>query len=121
MPTWPATLPQAPLADGYHEGGPGGLLVREPDAGPPEVRRRSTAGRQPIAAQYAVTAAQLATFELFVRDDLAGGALAFDWPHPRLGPVSVRIAVSAGEPPYQIRPRARGLHYTVSLTLWMLP
>lgn len=78
MPTWPASLPQSPESAGYREGG-GFPVIQAPVDGPPKSRRRYTAAIQSVPCSVRLTAAQLATFETFFRDDLQQGALAFDW------------------------------------------
>jgi hypothetical protein len=83
MPTWPSSLPQDVLVQGYEEGPPNTLVRTEMDQGPDKVRRRSTAGTRTFAAQAIMTKAQVATLDSFILDDLSGGALRFDWVHPR--------------------------------------
>lgn len=85
MPTWPPTLPAAPLAEGFRETMPALTVRTEMEAGPAKVRRRTTAGVGRISIAYLLSAAQVATLESFVKHDLAGGALAFNFTHPRHG------------------------------------
>ena len=96
MPTWPASLPQAPLVDGYGETPPDLIVRSQTDVGWAKTRRRATAGPTRITATYAMTGAQLAAFESFLASDIADRTLAFDWPRPRTGAtVSVRIVAAA--------------------------
>lgn len=85
MPTWPLTLPAAPLAEGFRETMPATTVRTEMEAGPAKVRRRTTAGVGRLSMAYLMSAAQVATLESFVTHDLAGGALPFNFTHPRRG------------------------------------
>lgn len=85
MPTWPLTLPAAPLVDGFRETMPPVTVRTEMDAGPAKIRRRTTSGVGKLSLAYLLNAAQVATLESFVTHDLAGGALAFGFTHPRRG------------------------------------
>jgi hypothetical protein len=82
MPSWPETLPQYVLVQGYGEQPPETAVWSRMEAGPDASRRRFTAGETPVTAAIAVTAAQKTILESFFKDDLKGGALAFDWVHP---------------------------------------
>lgn len=53
------------------------------DAGPAKVRRRFTAAVHPITINFILSDAQLQTFDDFYVETLEGGALPFDWVHPR--------------------------------------
>ena len=79
---WPVTLPPYPLQDGYSAGEPNGLISSPRDQGPPKVRRRHTAAVTPVQCSWKLSEAQKATLRAFVRDDLSGGALPFEWPNP---------------------------------------
>lgn len=83
MPAWPATLPQYVFAQGYEETFPDEVLRTQMDAGPAKVRRRFTAGTRPFSVQVPLTATQVADFDSFFLNDIAAGALSFDWVHPR--------------------------------------
>jgi hypothetical protein len=85
MPTWPASLPQKPLVDGYEERTPSTLVRTQMDKGPDKVRRRHTAGTRTFAQQLELSGSQVSTLESFIDSDLDGGALQFDWQHPRTG------------------------------------
>ncbi len=115
MPTWPATLPGF-MKDGWTEEAPKTALRTEMDAGPAKVRRRFSAGVRPFSGQLKVTGVQLAALDDFYLDDCQGGAVAFDFPHPRTGlTVSARFA----EPPkYQA---LGGLFYSAAVKLEILP
>ncbi len=83
MPVWPATLPQDVLIDGYDETPPNTTLRSQMDQGPDKVRRHFTAGERVFSATVALTRDQVETLDSFYLTDLQGGALRFDWTHPR--------------------------------------
>ncbi len=83
IPRWPSTLPRQMLADGQGETLPDGLLRSENDAGPVKVRRRSSATVWEIVGTFAMTHAQYDAFREFVDEEIAGGALPFEFPHQR--------------------------------------
>jgi hypothetical protein len=85
MPDWPSTLPSAPLAEKYRETPPDTALRTQMETGPAKLRQRTTAGVRLFQMEYLVDAAQMASLDAFYRDDLMGGILAFDFPHPRGG------------------------------------
>lgn len=117
MVAWPADLPQTVLAAGYEESPPDLVLRTAMDAGPAKVRRRFTAGPRLIPVSAIMTAAQVATLDAFFLESLAGGALAFDWIHPRTqAAASMRIM---GPPRYANL--AGDAVWEVSMTLEILP
>jgi len=80
MPTWPATLPQVLLVDGYAESPPNTMLRTEMDAGPAKMRQRYTAAPRPISGAVILDSkAQLNTFAAFFVTDPKGGTLTFTW------------------------------------------
>jgi hypothetical protein len=82
-PSWPASLPQLVAVEGYGEAPPDTTLRSQMDAGPAKVRRRFTAGVRPLTLQLDLDGAQVETLDGFFEAILKGGALAFDWVHPR--------------------------------------
>lgn len=81
--TWPLSLPQLVLRDGYTEK-PGDNTIETPvDAGPAKARRRFTASVRRFSASVKFSAAQMVTFEEFWGVTLADGSLPFEWKHPR--------------------------------------
>ena len=82
-PVWPVGLPQLTAVEGYGEAPPDTALRTNMDAGPAKVRRRSTAGIRPLSVQFDLDAAQVETLDAFYVATLQGGALSFDWVHPR--------------------------------------
>ena len=82
---WPATLPDAPLRQGWQRRPQPNTISFKPSVGTPKVRRRSTARGDAISLTFRFSGAQLATFWSFYGDDLADGALPFTHTDPVLG------------------------------------
>lgn len=117
MPTFP--VPRAPLVSSYGAAGPSKAFTEtQMEVGPPKRRRRSGVGLRRFSAEYQVTTAELAAFELWHRDETGMGTLTFDWPDPRTGTVrAVRFADSDGG--YAIAELAPGQwRLSVSLEEW---
>lgn len=85
MTDWPATLPAAPLLDGFKETPPDLALRTDMEQGPAKLRRRTTAGVARFSLSYFLTQAQTATLAAFYTDDTQGGTLPFGFSHPRTG------------------------------------
>jgi hypothetical protein len=83
MPTWPSSLPDSFLRDGLSESPPDLLVRTKMDQGPDKVRRWGTANVRPIAGQQRMELTQVGILDTFYNDTLEGGALKFDWTHPR--------------------------------------
>lgn len=77
--TWPASLPQNMLMDGYSHSAANNILRTNMDAGPAKQRRRFTSGPQPVTGKIFVNDTELETFKDWYVDDLLEGALRFDW------------------------------------------
>ena len=83
MPTWPATLPQKPLAQSFRETLTPNVAVFQPDFGAPPITRRVYTGKVRIVdMSFNLDVNQRRTFLTFYEDTLKDGALAFDMPHP---------------------------------------
>lgn len=82
---WPATLPQEPKLAGHSEQPPNLVLRTEMSVGPAKARRRTTAGVRNFSMSIVMTRAQCALLDEFFLDSAQGGALAFQWTHPRTG------------------------------------
>ncbi len=80
MATWPSTLPQEFMEDGYSESPPDNLIRTQTDTGPGKIRKRSTAASRKIQGQLLFTAAQKTIFESFFETTIGYGSLAFDCP-----------------------------------------
>lgn len=80
--TWPASLPDHPLLDGYGEQPANPVTSTERNEGPFQARRRFTVTTATIRATWLMTGAQLQELERWLSVDLAGGALSFFMRHP---------------------------------------
>ena len=116
-PTWPAGLPELVAVDGYEERPPDTALRTRMDAGPAKVRRRFTAGTRPLSVQLDIDAAQVETLDSFYMAALQGGALAFDWTHPR---TQAAATLRFLRPPVY-RPRTSDAAWRATLELEILP
>ena len=76
-PTWPVGLPALPM-QGYKMKPMPNVVVNETASGPPEVRRRSTRGRQVVSTPVEWTGTQKDTFDQFFFDTLKDGTLDFE-------------------------------------------
>jgi hypothetical protein len=115
-PVWPSSLPQQVDQATYAEDLANVVERSEMDTGPAKVRRRFTAGIQPMQATVTVTIAQAATLETFFDDTLEGGSLEFQWVHPRTQATArIRFVV-----PPTLTPRGPN-YFVASLALEVLP
>lgn len=115
--SWPSTLPDAPLFDGYSEQPRMARATFESDVGPPIQRPRGTIRLNEIGCAMVMTSEQLGTFEDFVFADLGQATLPFLIDHPRLeDEVKVRLI---GEPPYSTDLLAPG-YWRVSFTMLVI-
>lgn len=115
--SWPASLPQYVLTQGYAETAPKNAIRTEMAAGPAKVRRRTTADVRVIACQLRLTHAQRATLDGFYLTDTASGSLSFAWVHPVTRDSAEMRFV---EPPLY-GPAAASTHLIASLKLEILP
>lgn len=116
MATWPGTLPTAPLLDGYTETPPDTTIRTASDTGPNKIRRRFTAGVRKFMVRTLLTTAQVATLDTLYITTLEGGALPFDWTHPRTGAsVSFRFV---GPPVYSAVTYG---YYNATMSLEIMP
>jgi hypothetical protein len=76
-----------------------GMVETDMDAGPPKRRRRSLEKYQ-IVASYAVTSAELTSFNNWYRTDAGSGVNSFEWTDPRNS--TVRIVRFSKSSPYAI-------------------
>jgi len=83
--SWPATLPQLPLAADYSDALADTLVRTQMDVGPAKVRRRTTAGVRAMTASFVLDDTQVGTLVTFYDTTLDGGAQPFDWVLPRTG------------------------------------
>ncbi|MFQ5776362.1 MAG: hypothetical protein ACE5GS_17725 [Kiloniellaceae bacterium] len=115
MVAWPASLPQDKLLAAVQETAPDLVVRTQMDAGPAKVRRRFTAGVRPFEMELDLTLSEVQTLDDFFVTTLAGGALAFDWQHPRTGAtLSFRFVA----PPSYVQNKGA---WSVSLRIEALP
>ena len=81
--TWPESLPQSPLLDGWQETLPDNTLRTEMEQGPAKLRRRSTAASGRMNAQFLLSASDCTVLDDFYASTLAGGVKVFRMIHPR--------------------------------------
>ena len=116
MTSWPATLPQSPLTEGFTETAPATVLRTEMDQGPAKIRQKTTAGVRRLGLGFILSKAQTAILDAFFTADAKGGAVAFDFPHPRTG---TTLSCRFTEPPrYQA---LNGELFRATLALEVLP
>jgi len=118
--SWPVSLPQLVLQDGFQEQPPNTVVGWSPDSGPDKLRRRFTAGPRPLKLNLVMTWAQVETFDQWFRDTLADGALPFDWVHPRTG-LAVTLRFKAGQPPVYTPERPGAVTWLVSASVEVMP
>lgn len=117
MVAWPVSLPQKMESSGYNEKPRTGVVRTSMDVGAAKMRRRYTGIITDISGSIKLTRAQAGILDAFFKNDLASGSLPFTWIHQRTGDaVTMRFV----EPP-QYAPEARGLYWSASLTLEILP
>ena len=115
--TWPASLPQESLVEGFSEQAPNTLIRSQMEAGPAKVRRRFTSGPRNFDCQLYLSPAQVDALDAFYVSTLAGGALSFDWKHPR---TQAAVTFRFVEPP-NYKPVKRGAAWQAFLKLEVLP
>lgn len=116
--TWPGSLPQIVLNDGYGETHGIKMLRTPTDKGPAKMRRLGRAPKT-MNVSMLLTSGQLATLETFVQTTLRGTA-RFNFRHPRTRVVEeVRIVPTGEGDLYQLSPS--GSHWQLTMTLEVLP
>lgn len=115
---WPSTLPQQLLINGASLGVGDGLLEYQPDTGPSQTRRRSSAVMRPLSGSMNLTSAQMTTFETFFYTTILGGSLPFNFPDPRTGATLLVKFTKQGLPAYT--PQG-GDNYLLALNMVVLP
>jgi len=119
MADWPVALPQTPLAEGFGQAlGPDTVLRTSMDQGPDKTRRRSTDGPVDFQARLVLTDAQRQVLVDFLRNDIADGALSFNWKdHTTGGAAVLKIVV----PPVPALLALGGGLWSVTLPMEILP
>ncbi len=83
MATWPVSLPDAFLVDGYQEQSPDNVISFETDTGPAKIRKRSTANPRQISGSiFPLTKTQVTTLDTFYQDN---AAIPFTFDGDRIG------------------------------------
>lgn len=77
MASWPTTLPQSPLVNGYSRQPVDSRLISMPDAGKGKIRNRYTAVPIDVNEVYLLTLDQYAIFVDFYNDIISYGADEF--------------------------------------------
>lgn len=83
MPTWPTSLPQHVLEQGYTERMQDNRIESAMDSGPAKARRRFTTQLRSFSVTVQMTPEQADIFEVFYETTLLSGSVSFDWVHPR--------------------------------------
>ena len=115
--SWPGTLPQFVLEQGYSESLPDLVVESQMDAGPAKIRRRHTAASRRFTMVVQLDPAQAAIFETFFEDTLKGGVEPFDWVHPRTRAARV-FRFRRPPPSFQ---SVGGIYVRVTMNLEMMP
>jgi hypothetical protein len=116
MATWPGSLPQTPLLQGFSQQLEDNLLRTEMDAGKDKVRRRFTAGIMPVKISMVLATAQKDILITFFDTTVTGGADEFDWDdHLNGGVVQYRFLS-----PSSFR-RLSGAYWSADMELEIVP
>lgn len=83
IPSWPVTLPTAPLFAAYSEQHPSLAAVVTSGNKSKLIRKTSTRAQVPISVEFNFSKDQMTLFENFVYTTLEGGAIRFTFKHPR--------------------------------------
>lgn len=83
MPSWPTTLPEFVLREGFREGFKDLVIRSKMDTGASKRRRRFSDGPEEHKFPLFLTSAELDIFKEFYETELASGALSFQKIHPR--------------------------------------
>lgn len=117
-PTWPATLPQSPLIQGFSFQSQDNIVRAPVELGPAKQRQRSTREVVTVSCGIFVGSIQRDTFAAFHSNDIAGGALKFSWPGliNLLPTLNTNVSFTA-KPKYE----SSGLLWKVVFELIVLP
>lgn len=116
VPVWPITLPQQLFVNGYSQSFAETTIKSEMDAGPAKVRRRFSAGIEPVSGTMLITETQLGYLRTFFEDTLLGGSLRFSWTKPPAHITACEMRFTA--PPSWTKVDGE---YEIQLTLEILP
>lgn len=115
MASWPSTLPDFVLRQGYSEKLPNVLIRSQTDTGPAKVRRRHTTGVREFNIVLSLTPDEADDFDEFFITTLKHGSLTFTWVNPR---TQVSSELRFKEAP-SLTPD--GANYFANFTLELLP
>lgn len=97
MVTWPTSLPQSPLIEGFSRQKRQNRRTFEPEAGKSKHILFYTAVPETMDLNFIMDESQRQTFESFYENDVLFGTQTFDFPDPNTGnTITVRFI---GEPP----------------------
>lgn len=113
-PTWPDTLPQVPLRDGYARTPRDNVLRSQPDQGAPIQRTQFSAILYDVTASIVVTTAQLATFRTFYQENAGTPFMWKEW----IADVDAKYIFGPTMPKTSVRASGK---WRVDLTLVELP
>lgn len=96
--TWPSSLPQTPLTDGYGESQQPNKIRTPMEIGPAKQRKRYTKDVDKIDATFEMDDSQVETFLDFYENTISAGVDKFDIDHPRTGnTVEARFRTGGGD------------------------
>ncbi|MBT6048967.1 MAG: hypothetical protein HOG49_19385 [Candidatus Scalindua sp.] len=82
MPAYPASLPQAPLVQGFSDQRQAGMIRSEMETGAPKTRKRFTAALRILTFPTILNGTQRATFDTFYITTINEGTDEFTIPDP---------------------------------------
>ena len=101
MATWPGSLPQEPIYQGYQETSPDLVVSTQMDDGAPKRRKYTTANTYPIQMRFFMTDTQKATHDTFFQTTVNGGADSFTFTDPiTSSSITVAYMIPEGKPKY---------------------
>lgn len=118
MATWPASLPEYVLENGFSETMPEQAIESQTDGGPAKIRRRFTTNFRPLKFTIRVEPELVETFETFYFETLEGGTLPFSWVHPR---TRAACNMRFRRPAPTIRPIGTGEAVDISMSVEIMP
>ena len=117
VPVWPTELPQQLFVNGYSQSFAETTIKSDMDAGPAKVRRRFTAGVEPVSGTMLLTGTQLTSLATFYNTTLLGGSLRFSWTKPPAHTAACEMRFTESPSWTAVEPEV----YEVSLSLEILP
>jgi hypothetical protein len=124
MPTWPNSLntegelPRNFVRSSYQEEQPDNIFRDGFDAGPAQIKRRTTANPMLVSGRMIITTAQWGVLRDFFENDLAHGALSFSFPQQGVDDTTLNWSVRFRQPPAR-QPIAAD-YWTLSIDLEVL-